>query len=174
MRKIEIWTDGAALPTNPGQGGWAYLIKENGLEIKRESAGYSFSTNNRMEIMGVLFALQWVLDMDNFEQLRNEAKIVVYSDSTYVVNGFNDWCNDWVRKNSNKTNMDLWRQIVEIKKQVPARLVWVRGHAGNECNEICDRLANTAAQTHNKQMYRDEEYMKVHAAKMAEKQNDMY
>lgn len=138
---IKIYTDGAALPTNPGRGGWSFIILENGQEIDRDSGGFRFTTNNRMEILAVLNSLYAL------NEGYKDHKIRIFCDSTYVVNGCNTWAENWVKTGARKSNMDLWNQIVELKKEYDIELKWVRGHNGNHYNELCDEMANLAANT---------------------------
>ena len=131
---IELYTDGACAG-NPGRGGCACVILYN--EHRKElSAGYKLTTNNRMEIISVLMGLQ--------ELKRKDIKVVVYSDSAYVVNTFNKgWLFDWEKKKfAGKKNIDLWKEMLDIYrtfKQV--EFVWIKGHSGNIENERCDELA---------------------------------
>lgn len=131
-----VYTDGACRG-NPGPGGWAWVVPGG----RTGSGGAAQTTNNRMELMGVLEALRSL-----------DGPLEVYSDSTYVVNCFRDgWWEGWVRRGWRTAdkkpvaNRDLWVQIIE---QVQARSIafhWVKGHSGNVWNDEADRLATEAA-----------------------------
>jgi ribonuclease HI len=133
--KLVYYTDGGCEP-NPGQGTWAFVCKEP----HHEQSGYEvLTTNNRMEMMAVLKAIEHGLQM-------NPESIVVLSDSTYICNGFNSWMlkwakKGWVNKGEPIKNLDIWRQLFQYRKV--ATLQWVRGHDGNEYNELCDELVRT-------------------------------
>lgn len=139
-KQVIIYTDGSCL-SNPGPGGWAAVILADGKE-KELSGGAPDTTNNRMELMAVISALT---------ALNGPCKVTLYSDSQYVINAFEKgWLNGWKKngwKNSadNLKNVDLWKLLDKIVKLHDVTWVWVKGHAGNKYNEICDRLAVSAA-----------------------------
>ena len=144
--KVTIYTDGSAR-SNPGRGGYgAVLMYTNpaGKTFTSElSRGYAKTTNNRMELMGVITAL---------EALNRPCEVEVHSDSQYVVNAFNKhWIDGWKKrgwKTANKQpvkNRDLWERLLAAKAPHQVRFIWVKGHAGHEFNERCDELATTAA-----------------------------
>ncbi len=135
---MDVFTDGAC-SGNPGPGGWGWVTRDG----RSGSGGEPHSTNQRMEVQAVLEAIRAV-----------EGDIVIHSDSTYVVNCFNDrWYEGWRKrgwKNSQKkpvANRDLWEPLIEAYEARPDEIafVWVKGHAGNEFNEIADQLAVAAA-----------------------------
>ena len=144
--KVEAWTDGAARG-NPGRGGYGAVLEYTAPSGKRHtlelSGGYERTTNNRMEIMGVIAAL---------EALKRPCDVTLHSDSQYVVKAFKDhWVDGWVRRGWKTAakkpvkNVDLWKRLLAAKKPHRVTFVWVKGHAGNPLNERCDQLATTAA-----------------------------
>ena len=142
MKNIEIFTDGACLG-NPGPGGWGVILRYNGIE-KTLSGGEAETTNNRMEILAVIKAL---------EALKEKCNIELYTDSQYVCNAINKgWAqkwksNNWKRnKNEPALNSDLWEVLLNLLKEQDVKFNWVKGHAGHEENEKCDTLARTEAQ----------------------------
>jgi len=147
--KIAVYTDGACRG-NPGPGGWGFVLRAyiNGELIEKElAAGYRKTTNNRMELMAVIYGL--------FEasKLGDNLDIEVVSDSTYVCDAFNmGWLNGWKHRNwknaSGKTvpNKDLWLLLIDmVNKHNSVKFIWIKGHAGHEFNERCDKLAVEAA-----------------------------
>ena len=142
---VEIYTDGAC-SGNPGKGGYGAVLrykKSNGeYVIKKLSQGYKLTTNNRMELLGVIVSL---------EALKSPCNIVLTSDSKYVLDAITKkWIDGWQAKNwrnaSNKPvkNVDLWKRLIELMKPHKIEFVWVKGHDGHEFNEICDQLAVSA------------------------------
>lgn len=137
MAYIDIYTDGSALG-NPGPGGYAAVLLsgDRRLEI---SGGFSCTTNNRMELMAVVEALQ---------ALRgNDHTIRLYSDSKYVVDAFvKDWIGGWKRRAwKNVKNIDLWQRLLPLTHQQQITWCWIKGHAEIPENERCDVLAKAAA-----------------------------
>ena len=134
---INIYTDGAC-KGNPGPGGWGALIIDGDIE-NEIYGGENNTTNNRMEIMAVIMALQTV-------NTKNE--ITVFTDSTYVQKGINEWINKWKMngwKASNKKevkNKDLWVQLDSLVTKLQINWIWVKGHSGHPGNERADYLAN--------------------------------
>jgi ribonuclease HI len=138
--KIEIYTDGSCLG-NPGKGGWgAVLLYKN--HEKKISGKEDNTTNNRMELRAVI---------EGLKTLKKSSKIVVYTDSKYVMEGIQSWIKGW-KKNGWRTanrkpvkNSDLWQELdLEVVKH-QIEWIWVKGHAGNHFNEIADSLATKAA-----------------------------
>ena len=136
----EVWTDGACIG-NPGAGGWGAVILSAG--TRRElSSGFLRTTNNRMELMGPIRALQ---------ALEPRSTVVLRTDSLYVVKGIEKgWAKGWrakVWRRQGKTvpNWDLWNRLLELCEFHRVRFEWVRGHAGHAENERCDELAVAAA-----------------------------
>ncbi len=136
MKKIDIYTDGAC-SGNPGPGGWGVLLRYKGQE-KELSGGEIMTTNNRMELTAVIEALK---------TLKEACHIHLYTDSQYVIKGFNEWLPGWIErgwKNSSKkdvSNVDLWKQLLELTKIHQIKWIWVKGHAGHVENERVDALA---------------------------------
>lgn len=138
MAKVIIYTDGAA-KGNPGNGGYGAVLI-SGKHEKRLSEGFIRTTNNRMELLAVIAAL---------EALKNPGtEVTIYSDSKYVVDSVQKkWVFGWQKKNfKGKKNVDLWKRFLAIYPKHQVQFVWVKGHAGNHYNEICDELAVAAAE----------------------------
>ncbi|WP_417760637.1 ribonuclease HI [Shewanella sp.] len=141
LKHIQIFTDGSCLG-NPGPGGYGAILKYK-QHIKELSKGYSLTTNNRMELLAVIVAL---------ESLKEPCKVSVTSDSQYMRQGITQWIHNWKRKGwvtSNKTpvkNVDLWKRLDAACQQHQIEWHWVKGHAGHPENERCDELARTAAE----------------------------
>lgn len=139
--KINIFTDGAC-SGNPGRGGYGIVMKvpEKNYE-KRYSQGYRLTTNNRMELLAVITALEKLKSTEN--------DIHIYTDSKYVSDAINQkWIFGWIKKGfKNVKNPDLWRRMVPLLKAYRTTFHWIKGHAGHPENEICDQLAVKAAQT---------------------------
>ncbi|RMG19200.1 MAG: ribonuclease HI [Bacteroidetes bacterium] len=139
--KIVIYTDGAS-QGNPGPGGYGAVLKF-GPHRKELSAGYRLTTNNRMELLAVIKAL---------EALKKEQlEVDIFTDSQYVQRAITEgWVFNWERKNfKGKKNADLWRQFLPLYRKQKVNFHWVKGHAGIPENERCDELATTAAQGPN-------------------------
>jgi ribonuclease HI len=144
--EINLYSDGGAEP-NPGKGGFGVIMSYKG--IKREfSQGYELTTNNRMELMGVIYGL---------EKLKTKSIVNVFTDSRYVIDGIEKgWAEKWKSKNWFRTktemavNHDLWdRLLTLISTQEKVTFNWVKGHAGHIENEICDELAMSALKGSN-------------------------
>ena len=139
MNSISIYTDGAA-QGNPGKGGYG-IVLISGPHRKELSQGYRYTTNNRMELLSVIIAL---------ETLKNPgSEVTIYSDSKYVVDSVDKrWVFDWVKKGfKDKKNVDLWKRFLLIYPKHKIRFVWVKGHASNVENNRCDELAVAAAKS---------------------------
>jgi len=137
---IKIWTDGACLG-NPGPGGWGALLRWNGHE-KELSGGEAQTTNNRMELMAAIQAL---------EALKRSSDVDLTTDSQYVRKGITEWMTNW-KKNGWRTaarkpvkNDDLWRRLDLAVARHTVRWHWVKGHSGHPENERADELASSAA-----------------------------
>lgn len=133
---IEIFTDGAS-KGNPGPGGYGIILR-SGAHNKELSGGFRKTTNNRMELMGVITGL---------EAIKNEGQeINIYSDSKYVIDPIEKkWLIGWQKKDfKEKKNPDLWKRLIPLLKKHKVTFHWVRGHAGHAENERCDELAVAA------------------------------
>jgi ribonuclease HI len=137
-----VYTDGASRG-NPGPGGYGAILKWGDVQ-KELSQGYRKTTNNRMELMAVIAAL---------EDLKKEGlNITIYSDSQYVVKAVEEgWLKNWMATNfkGGKKNKDLWTRFFELSKKHNIKFIWVKGHASNTYNNRCDELATTAADANN-------------------------
>lgn len=171
---IELFSDGSAIK-NPGPASFAYIIRyyeENEMDGMPEpkeiefSQGYRLSTNNRMEIMGILFGLKAILAKVNDGSFAGITQINAASDSEYAVNSITKgWITKWQQNNwmtssfggkkpNAVKNKDLWEQVIEVQDQLKQRnitlnLTWIKGHDGHEFNERCDKLAVAAANSNN-------------------------
>jgi len=138
---IIIYTDGSA-KGNPGNGGYG-IVMISGKHRKELKQGFRLTTNNRMELLAVIIAL---------ESIKKEKSVVnLYSDSKYVVDAVEKkWVFDWEKKNFNKKkNPDLWIRFLKIYKKQKVSFIWVKGHANNKENDRCDALAVQAAESKN-------------------------
>ncbi len=139
---VEIYTDGAC-KGNPGVGGWGALLRM-GAHQRELFGGEASTTNNRMELMAVIRAL---------EALKRKVKVRVYTDSKYVQQGISTWIHDWKRRGwrtSSKApvkNEDLWRELDRLAAEHEIEWQWVKGHSGHDGNEAADRLANRGVQS---------------------------
>ncbi len=134
---ISIYTDGASRG-NPGPGGYG-IVMISGHHRKEFSKGFKHTTNNRMELMSVIVAL---------EMLKNEgSEVTIYSDSKYVVDSVEKkWVFGWQKKGfKDKKNPDLWQRFLRIYPRHKVKFVWVKGHSDNPENNLCDELAVAAA-----------------------------
>ena len=145
--KVTIYTDGSARGNPDGPGGYGcvlqYVDSKGNLHEKEISQGYVRTTNNRMELMAAIAAL---------EALNRPCEVELYSDSQYLVNAFEkNWIDNWQKKgwkrsgNDPVKNVDLWKRLLSAARPHNIRFIWVRGHDGNAGNERCDALATAAA-----------------------------
>lgn len=132
-----IYTDGASRG-NPGRGGYGAILQWGGKE-KELSAGYKLTTNNRMELLAVIKALEALT--------RDGLDIQVFTDSEYVVNSIEKgWVFGWEKKGfAGKKNVDLWQRFLKLYRKHHVKMNWVKGHASNAMNNRCDVLATRAA-----------------------------
>ena len=139
---VRIYTDGAC-KGNPGPGGWGALLKMGASE-KELFGGEPQTTNNRMELMAVIRAL---------ETLKPPCEVAVYTDSQYVQKGISEWVHDWKRRGWRTAdkkpvkNVDLWRELDRLAGMHRVTWHWVRGHAGHPENERADALANRGVES---------------------------
>ncbi|MBK9563553.1 MAG: ribonuclease HI [Micavibrio sp.] len=135
MAKVEIFTDGAC-SGNPGPGGWGAILRYNGVE-KELSGGEKDTTNNRMEMMAAIAAL---------EALKKESTVDLYTDSKYLQQGVMEWMPGWKKKGwpARIKNQDLWKRLDSVLSNHKVKFHWVRGHDGHVENERCDALARLA------------------------------
>ena len=136
---IIIYTDGSSRG-NPGPGGYGIVMQKNGTNyIKEFSEGYRKTTNNRMELLAVIVALEKLKKLNQ--------KVHVYTDSKYVSESVEKkWINNWEKKGfKNKKNPDLWIRFLKIFRKHEVRFFWVKGHNNNPTNERCDELAFKAS-----------------------------
>lgn len=136
MKNIILYTDGAC-SGNPGPGGWASILRY-GDSIKELSGGEKDTTNNRMELTGVI---------EGLKALKEPCAVELYSDSQYIVNALNNgWLRDWKkrgwkRRDGELKNAEMWQELEGLLQKHRVTAVWVRGHADNEWNNRCDALA---------------------------------
>ncbi len=152
LKKVEIFTDGAC-SGNPGPGGWGAVLRYGEHEAEM-SGGDACTTNNRMELMAVISAV---------ERLKEPCDIKIYTDSQYVANAFlKGWIWNWKRngwKKSDKKpvlNPELWERLLKALSKHEYEFVWVKGHAGHPENERCDRLAVAQSEKYAKKGAEDE------------------
>ena len=143
MKKVDIYTDGAC-SGNPGPGGFGVILKYGDV-TKEMSAGYTSTTNNRMELLAVITGL---------EALKLECEVTIYSDSKYVVDAIEKgWALSWQMKGWRRAdgkpaqNIDLWQRLLPLLDKHKVSFVWLKGHAGHKYNEKCDAMAVAASQS---------------------------
>ena len=150
MPKVTIYTDGACA-NNPGAGGYGailfYECKNGATVSKKLSRGFKLTTNNRMELLAVIDALN---------SLNKPCDIKLYSDSKYVIDAVNKkWLDSWIEKNwklntkNPVKNIDLWEKFVCSSKPHKIEFIWVKGHNENKYNELCDKMAVDARNSNN-------------------------
>jgi len=144
--KYIIYTDGACVG-NPGPGGWAAIILlEN--EKKELFGGEKLTTNNRMELMAAIKALEYCFEQ---EKEQPSLKLIrIFTDSVYVKEGITVWINNWEKNNwkttdkKNVKNVDLWKRLKELVKSNQVEWNWVKGHSEDPMNDLADKLAKKA------------------------------
>jgi ribonuclease HI len=139
--KILVYTDGAA-KGNPGPGGFG-VVMMSGKHRKEFSEGFRLTTNNRMELLSVIAALESIK--------KDNAEVEIWSDSKYVVDAVEKgWVFGWEKKAfKGKKNQDLWKRFLKIYPQHQVKFHWLKGHNGHPENELCDKLAVEAAESTN-------------------------
>ena len=139
---IEIYTDGSCLE-NPGNGGWAAIINDDG-KIEKISGSEKNTTNNRMELMAPIAALS---------KITKKKKVQIFTDSQYVKMGITNWIHNWIKNNwqtskkEDVKNKDLWLNLYKLTQCHDVEWHWVKAHAGNTLNEEVDALAKNAAKS---------------------------
>jgi ribonuclease HI len=139
---IKIYTDGSCI-NNPGNGGWAAIINDDG-KILKISGSEKNTTNNKMELMATIAALK---------KVNSNKKIQIFTDSKYVKLGITEWIHKWVKNNwqtskkEDVKNKELWIELFDITNSLDVEWKWVKAHAGNLLNEEADLLAKKAAQS---------------------------
>jgi ribonuclease HI len=136
LKKITLFSDGSALG-NPGPGGFGAILRFGDKE-RIISGGEAHTTNNRMELLGVIEGLR---------ALKEPCDVTVISDSSYVIRGINEWLEGWIKRNFAKVkNPDLWHEYITVSAGHRINGVWVRGHNGHPENERCDVIAKEEAE----------------------------
>jgi ribonuclease HI len=151
LNTIKIYTDGAARG-NPGRGGYGVILMWNN-HRKELAKGYRLTTNNRMELLAVITALEALK--------KTEHPVHIYSDSQYVVKAITEgWLHTWIKTNfkGGKKNSDLWKDYYELAAAFKITMHWIKGHDSNPFNNRCDELATAAAD--GKELLVDEWYEK--------------
>ncbi len=155
---VYAFTDGGALG-NPGPGGYGVVLRYQG-QVREVSAGYRHTTNNRMELLAAITAL---------ESLKRSCKVILTTDSRYVVDGIcKGWArrwqaNGWMRNRKDKAvNPDLWDQLLQATARHEVTFRWIKGHAGHADNERCDALVQEAARSADQAV--DVEYERRHGS----------
>jgi len=135
MKQVHLYSDGSSLG-NPGFGGYCAVLKFGGKQ-KIVSGGQELATNNQMELKAVI---------EGLKALKEPCKVIVTSDSSYVVNAINGWLANWIKKDFKKVkNTPLWREYIEVSTKHEIEAFWVKGHAGHPENELCDEVAREEA-----------------------------
>lgn len=136
MKTITLFSDGSALG-NPGPGGYGTILRYGNKE-RIISGGEPHTTNNRMELLGVIEGLR---------ALKEPCEVTIISDSSYVIRGINEWLDGWIKRNFAKVkNPDLWQEYLRVGAPHRIHGVWVRGHNGHPENERCDTIARNEAE----------------------------
>ncbi len=148
MKEVDVFSDGAC-SGNPGPGGWGSILRFKGIE-KELSGGEPETTNNRMELLAVINAL---------ESLKEPCKVKITTDSKYVCDAFlKNWLTSWLNngwKTANKKpvkNKELWERLLNLSKKHELSWFWIKGHAGHPENERCDKLAVEARMKFSKEI----------------------
>jgi ribonuclease HI len=136
LKTITLFSDGSSLG-NPGPGGFGAILRFGDVE-KIISGGEAHTTNNRMELLGVIEGLR---------ALKEPCDVTIVSDSSYVIRGINEWLEGWIKRNFAKVkNPDLWLEYLSVSKSHRIKGEWVRGHDGHPENERCDVIAREEAE----------------------------
>jgi len=144
--EIKIYTDGSSLG-NPGPGGWGFVVVSDDQILEELGGGEKETTNNRMELTAAIKALEYVNEKNKFK------KVVIYTDSAYVLGGITSWVNTWQKngwRTANKKpvlNQDLWQRLSDLNEKLGGKISWqkVKGHSGHIYNDKADEIATTKA-----------------------------
>jgi ribonuclease HI len=137
---IKIYTDGSCL-SNPGNGGWAAIINDNN-NVTKISGGEKNTTNNKMELMAPIKALQ---------KIKKNRNVEIYTDSKYVKLGITEWIHKWIKNNwktskkEDVKNKELWLELYKLTKSIKIKWIWIKAHSGDPLNEEVDLLAKKSA-----------------------------
>lgn len=137
---INIHTDGAC-SGNPGPGGYCAIIKiPESISFHKEISGKEeFTTNNKMELKAAIEGLKHIktADID-----KSKISINLYSDSQYVIKGASEWIKGWIKKDfKDVKNPEMWKELIQVSKDLDINYIWIKGHAGDEYNEMCNAVA---------------------------------
>lgn len=173
----DIYCDGACLG-NPGVGGWGFAIYEEGKLIDEKSGAEENTTNNRMELLAALCALDYAALLQSYKtnkETSNDSPLTVFTDSQYVQKGLEEWLPNWIKNNWRGSkgpikNQDLWQQLHQANNCVSVQWKWVKGHSGVEGNEKADILATTAAQELKKKIAQKQEKQEKQEKRNEEKE----
>jgi len=146
MKIIQIYTDGSS-SGNPGPGGYGIVMKFNDRQ-KTISEGFRLTTNNRMELLAVIVALEKIT--------TDKYPVEIYSDSKYVIDSITKgWVFNWIKKSNfcGKKNEDLWKRFLEVSEKFNITYHWVKGHNGHIENELCDKLAVQSSKNNIDKIY---------------------
>jgi len=135
MKQVHLYSDGSSLG-NPGAGGYCAVLKYGDAQKIVKGAELD-TTNNRMELKAVI---------EGLKVLKQPCRVTITSDSNYVVKAINEWLKNWIKKDfKGVKNPDLWREFLEVSRPHQLEANWVKGHAGHEENELCDKIAREEA-----------------------------
>jgi ribonuclease HI len=135
MKQVHLFSDGSSLG-NPGAGGYCAILKYGDAK-KIVKGGEPDTTNNRMELKAVI---------EGLKAIKEPCEVIITSDSNYVIKAINEWLDGWIKKDfKNVKNIDLWREYIKVSKPHKIKGIWVKGHAGHEENELCDKIAKEEA-----------------------------
>jgi ribonuclease HI len=153
-RTIEIYTDGAARPANPGEGAYGFVVSEKYKIIHEEASCGGHTTSNIMELTAAIKSLEWCIANGYDKDI-----IYMYLDSQYVQRGITEWIDKWIKRKWKTgsrdpvANKELWERLLELKNQVDVTFQWIRGHSGIPMNEkvdeMCTKLLDEKLNTKN-------------------------
>lgn len=137
---VQIFTDGSSCGRKVGPGGWAFVVVKKGLVLHEDFGGHKIATNNQMELMGPIQALKYM-------HRKGIEEATLFTDSQYVQKGITNWIHTWRRNGwisssgSQVLNKELWIKLYALRQGLEVNWQWIRGHDGNEYNELADKLA---------------------------------